>query len=132
MLIKSFGNDTRLILDLVAYLVVEEENAGQYYPDFAFTYLLFSEKMNVYSDSKICRLLQSITKDQCTSLLNDGNKRRDHMRKTYISYDSTNKNSDAGDIDIVEFDKARDDKDLPVFTLSIAMAKTNRVPLFYE
>lgn len=46
--------------------------------------------------------------------------------------DSTNKNSDAGDIDIVEFGKAKDDKALPVFNLSIAMDKTNRVPLFYE
>ena len=35
MLTKRFGDDTGLILDLVAYLVVEEENAGQYYPDFA-------------------------------------------------------------------------------------------------
>lgn len=50
----------------------------------------------------------------------------------YISYDSTNKNCQAGDIDLVEFGKAKDDKGLPVFNLSIAMDKTNRVPLFYE
>lgn len=48
MLTKRFGDDTGLILDLVAYLVVEEENAGQYYPDFAFTHPLFSEKMKIY------------------------------------------------------------------------------------
>ncbi len=41
MLNKRFGKDTGLILDLVAYLVVEEDNAGQYYPDFAFTHPLF-------------------------------------------------------------------------------------------
>ncbi len=52
--------------------------------------------------------------------------------RIYISYDSTNKNSAAGDIDIVEFGKAKDDKGLPVFNLSIAMDRTNRVPLFYE
>ena len=132
MLTKRFGNDTGLILDLVAYLVIEEENAGQYYPDFAFTHPLFSEKMKIYSDSKVCRLLQSITKDQCISFLDDWNKGRDHKSRIYISYDSTNKNSDAGDIDIVEFGKAKDDKGLPVFNLSIAMDKTNRVPLFYE
>ena len=132
MLTKRFGDDTGLILDLVAYLVVEEENAGQYYPDFAFTHPLFSEKMKIYSDSKVCRLLQSITKDQCISFLDDWNKGRDHKSRIYISYDSTNKNSDAGDIDIVEFGKAKDDKGLPVFNLSIAMDKTNRVPLFYE
>ena len=50
----------------------------------------------------------------------------------YVSYDSTNKNSEAGDIDIVEFGKAKDDKGFPVFNLSIAMDRTNRIPLFYE
>lgn len=132
MLYKRFGDDTGLILDLVAYLVVEEDNAGQYYPDFAFTHPLFSDKMTIYSDIKVCRLLKSMTKDQCIGFLDDWNKNRDHKSRIYISYDSTNKNSEAGDIDIVEFGKAKDDKGLPVFNLSIAMDKTNRVPLFYE
>lgn len=132
MLKKRFGDDTGLILDLIAYLLVEEENAGQYYPDYAFTHPLFSEKMKIYSDSKVSRLLQSIPKDQCIHFLDDWNKARDHKSRIYISYDSTNKNCDAGDIDIVEFGKAKDDKGLPVFNLSIAMDKTNRVPLFYE
>ena len=125
MLAKRFGKDTGLILDLVAYLIVDEENAGQYYPDFAFNHPLFTEKMTIYSDSKVSRLLNSITKDQCISFLDDWNRNRDHRGRIYISYDSTNKNSDAGDISIVEFGKAKDDKGLPVFNLSIAMDKTN-------
>ena len=132
MLRKRFGNDTGLILDLVSYLIIEEENAGQYYPDYAFTHPLHTEKMTIYSDSKVSRLLNSVTKDQCIGFQDDWNKHRDHKNRIYISYDSTNKNSDAGDIDIVEFGKAKDDKGLPVFNLSIAMDKTNRVPLFYE
>ena len=132
LLMKRFGEDTGLMLDLVSYLIVNEENAGQYYPDFAFNHPLFTEKMTIYSDSKVCRFLKSITKDQCVSFLDDWNKNRDHKSRIYISYDSTNKNSEAGDIDIVEFGKAKDDKGLPVFNLSIAMDKTNRVPLFYE
>ena len=36
MLSKRFGKETGLILDLAAYLIVDEENVGQYYPDFAF------------------------------------------------------------------------------------------------
>ena len=132
LLKKRFGDDTGLILDLVSYLVIEEENAGQYYPDFAFTHPLFSEKMKIYSDVKICRLLKSMTKDQCIGFLDDWNKKRDHKSRIYISYDSTNKNSEAGDISLVEFGKAKDDKGLPVFNLSIAMDKMNRVPLFYE
>ena len=132
MLRKRFGNDSGLILDLVSYLIVEEENAGQYYPDFAFTHPLLTEKMTIYSDSKVSRLLSSITKDQCIGFLDDWNAKRDHKSRIYVSYDFTNKNSEAGDIDIVEFGKAKDDKGLPVFNLSIAMDKTNRVPLFYE
>ena len=132
LLAKRFGKETGLILDLISYLIVEEENAGQYYPDFAFTHPLFTEKMTIYSDSKVCRLLNSITRDQCIGFLDDWNKNRDHRSRIYISYDSTNKNSDAGDISIVEYGKAKDDKGLPVFNLSIAMDKTNRVPLFYE
>ena len=132
MLRKRFGNDTGLMLDLVSYLIVEEENAGQYYPDFAFTHPLMTEKMTIYSDSKVSRLLGSMTKDQCIGFLDDWNLNRDHKSRIYISYDSTNKNSEAGDIDIVEFGKAKDDQGLPVFNLSIAMDKTNRVPLFYE
>ena len=51
MLKKRFGSDTGLILDLVSYLIIEEENAGQYYPDFAFTLPLLTDKMTIYSDS---------------------------------------------------------------------------------
>lgn len=132
MLRKRFGNETGLILDLVSYLIVEEDNAGQYYPDFAFNHPLMTEKMTIYSDSKVSRLLGSMTKDQCIGFLDDWNHGRDHKSRIYVSYDSTNKNCDAGDIDIVEFGKAKDNKGLPVFNLSIAMDKTNRVPLFYE
>lgn len=132
MLSKRFGKETGLILDLAAYLIVDEENVGQYYPDFAFSHPLFTEKMTIYSDSKISRLLNSITKNQCIGFLDDWNKNRDHRNRIYVSYDSTNKNCDAGDIDIVEFGKAKDDKGLPVFNLAVAMDKTNRVPLFYE
>ena len=35
--------------------------------------------------------------------------------RIYISYDSTNKNCQAGDIDIVEFGAAKVDAGLPIF-----------------
>ena len=132
MLSKHFGKDTGLILDIASYLIITEENTGQHYPNYAFNHALFSKMMTIYSDSKVSRLFNSITEDQCLSFLDDWNEKRDHTNRIYISYDSTNKNCDAGDIDIVEFGKAKDDKGLPVFNLSIAMDKTNRVPLFYE
>ena len=132
MLKKLFGNEAGLIMDLVTYMIVEEENAGQYYPDFAFNHPLFSDKMRIYSDSKVCRLLKSITKDHINAFLNDWNAKRDHNQKIYISYDSTNKNCHAGDIDLIEYGKPKENVGLPVFNLAVAYDKNNRIPLFYE
>lgn len=132
MLKKRLGKDSGLFLDLVSYMIVDEDNAGQYYPDYAFCHPLFSEGMRIYSDVKISRLLNSITMEQSIGFLDDWNHRRDHKQRIYISYDSTNKNCQAGDVDIVEFGKAKVDKGLPIFNLGIAFDQTNRVPLFYE
>ncbi len=132
MLEKRMGKDSGLFLDLACYSIINEDNAGQYYPDFAFCHPLFSDRMRIYSDSKVSRFLGSITKEQTIGFLDDWNTRGDRRQRVYISYDSTNKNCQAGDVDIVEFGKAKDDKGLPVFNLSIAFDKTNQVPLFYE
>ncbi len=132
MLGNRMGKDCGLLLDLVSYSIINEDNAGQYYPDFAFCHPLFSDKMRIYSDSKVSRLLGSITKEQTIGFLDEWNKRRDRRQRIYISYDSTNKNCQAGDVDIVEFGKAKDDKGLPIFNLALAFDKTNKVPLFYE
>ncbi len=132
MLEKFFGSKCGLFLDLVAYLIIEEENAGQYYPDFAFSHPLFSEGMRIYSDSSVSRFLHSISKNQIIGFQEDWNARRDHKQRIYLSYDSTNKNCQAGDIDLIEFGKAKDAKGLPVFNVAVAFDKTNRIPLFYE
>ena len=127
-----FPKDCGLLLDLMTYLIVDEENAGQYYPDFAFNHPLFSENMRIYSDSKVSRFFKSVTREQIIGFLNSWNKKRDHKQCIYISYDSTNKNCQAGDIDLIEYGKAKDEKGLPVFNLALAFDNTNRVPLFYE
>lgn len=132
MLEKYFGQKCGLFLDLVAYLIVEEENVGQHYPDFAFSHPLFSEGMRIYSDVSVSRFLHSISKEKIIGFQEDWNAKRDHKQRIYLSYDSTNKNCQAGDIDLVEFGKAKDAKGLPVFNVAVAFDKTNRVPLFYE
>lgn len=132
MLMNCFHKESGLILDLVAYMIVDEENAGQYYPDFAFNHPLFSENMRIYSDSKVCRLLKGICREQINAFLDEWNDKRDHKQRIYVSYDSTNKNCHAGDIDLIEYGKPKDDKGLPIFNLAIAYDKNNRVPLFYE
>jgi hypothetical protein len=96
LLYKRLGSKCGLFLDLVSYLIVDEENAGQYYPDFAYSHPLFSEEMKIYSDSTVSRLLASIGKEQTLGFLSDWNDKRDHKQRIYLSYDSTNKNCQAG------------------------------------
>jgi len=129
---KRMGKDSGLFMDLMAYLIVDECNAGQYYPDFAFCHPLFSEGMRIHSDWKVSKFLHSLTKEQIIGFLDDWNDLKDHKQRVYVYYDSTNRNCQAGDMDIVEFGKAKEDRGLPVFNSSIVFDKTNRTPLFYE
>lgn len=124
--------DLGLFLDLAAYSLVCEDNAAQYYPDYAYSHPLFTDGMRMYSDSKVSEFLGSVTDDQSAGFLNRWNQGRDCKDRIYISYDATNKNSQAGELSMVEFGKAKDDSRLPVFSHSIAHDVGNRVPLFYE
>lgn len=124
--------DAALILDMAAYSIVCEDNAAQYYPMYAYNHPLFTERMHIYSDSKISSLLAGITDDTRIGFLNTWNATRDHREKIWISYDSTNKNCQAGDIRMLEFGHPKDDKDLPIFNYAIAYDTENKEPLFYE
>ena len=126
------GRDAGLFLDLAAYTIVTENNAAQYYDGYGFNHPLFSRNMRVYSDSKVSDFLQNLSIDQQIEFQNVWNSTRDHREKIYISYDSTNKNSDAGDIDLVEYGHPKDDDGKPIFNYSIAYDTTNSIPLYYE
>ena len=124
--------DLGLFLDLAAYSIISENNAAQYYPDYAYNHPLFTQGMKQYSDSKVSDFLNGITADQSAGFLNEWNGERDHREKIYISYDSTNKNCQAGDIEMVEFGHPKNDAGLPVFNYAVAYDTSNREPLFYE
>lgn len=130
---KYFGTrDGGLVADLVSYSIISENNAAQYYPAYAYNHPLFTEKMHIYSDTKVSDFLVSVTDDQRIGLVDEWNEARGHREKIYISYDSTNKNCQAGDIEFVEYGHPKDDKGLPVFNYSIAYDTANKEPLFYE
>lgn len=46
---ELIGNDSELFLEL-AYTIITENNAGQYYPYYAYNHPLFTDKMKMYSD----------------------------------------------------------------------------------
>ena len=132
MIARIIGKDAGLFLDLAAYSIITEDNAGQYYPDYAYNHALFTNDMRIYSDSKVSDFLQEVTIDQRIRFLNEWNAKRDHREKIYISYDSTNKASQAGDIDLVELGHAKEGIETDIFNYSIAFDTKNREPLFYE
>ena len=126
------GKDAGLFLDLAAYSIVTENNAGQYYPDYAYNHPLFTQGMKLYSDSKVSSFINCITRDQCIAFQNEWNSRHDHREKIYITYDSTNKNCQAGDLECVETGHPKDDNGKPVLNYSIAYDHNNSEPLYYE
>lgn len=132
ILARIIGKDAGLFLDLAAYSIITEDNAGQYYPDYAYNHALFTDNMRIYSDSKVSDFLQKVTIDQRIQFLNEWNAKRDHREKIYISYDSTNKKSQAGEIDIVELGHAKEGEETDIFNYAIAYDRNNREPLFYE
>ena len=130
---KYFGScDMGLFLDLAVYSIIAENNAAQYYPDYTYNHPLFTEKMKQYSDSTVSDFLNSVTDDQSTGFLNTWNESRNYREKIYISYDSTNKNCQAGDIKMVEFGHPKVDMGELVFNYAVAYDTHNQEPLFYE
>ena len=116
----SFGAKAAgIMLDLAAYSIITEGNAAQYYPDYAYNHPLFTADMKCYSDSFVSDFLRSIKEDQRQDFLDQWNADRCKRERIYISYDSTNKNCQAGDIDIVEFGAAKVDAGLPIFNYAV-------------
>ena len=132
MIGNIIGKNSGLFLDLAVYSIIAENNAGQYYPDYAFNHPLFTDKMKIYSDSKVSTFINSITGDQSCAFLEEWNEKQDHSQKIYISYDSTNKNCQAGDIDFVEYGHPKEDTGAPVINYSVAYDRNNAKPLYYE
>lgn len=129
----AFGaRNSGLILDLAAYSIITENNAAQYYPDYAYNHPLFTPNMRAYSDSTISDFLRDLSEDQRQMFLNLWNEERNKRERIYVSYDSTNKNCEAGDISMLEYGAAKVDAGLPIFNYAIGYDVNNREPLMYE
>ncbi len=99
---------------------------------YTYNHPLFTNGMRQYSDSTVSDFLNSITDDQSIGFPNAWNKSWNHREKIYISYDSTNKNCQVGDIEMVEFGHLKVDAGLPVFNYAVAYDTHNQEPIFYE
>jgi len=128
-----FGNKAAgMMLDFAAYSIITEGNAAQYYPDYAYNHPLFTPNMKVYSDSTISDFLRTTSENQRQSFLDCWNEERNHRERIYISYDSTNKNCEAGNISMVEYGAAKVDTGSPIFNYAVGYDVNNSEPLMYE
>ena len=112
--------DVGLLLDLCAYSIIEEDNRAQHYPSYAYSHPLFTEGMKIYSDSKVSDFLQSMDREVSVAFQNDWNRERNHREKIYISYDSTSKHCEAGDLRIVEMGHSKENEETNIFNYAIA------------
>ena len=74
-----------IILDLAAYSIICENNAAQYYSDYAYNHPILTPNHKVYSDSTISRFLSEINDDDRLDFLNNWNTNRNHKDKIYIT-----------------------------------------------
>ena len=126
------SKDAGLLLDLAAYSIVEEDNRAQHYPVYAYSHPLFTDGMKIYSDSKVSEFLKNLDPELNVAFQNDWNAKRNHREKIYVSYDSTSKHCEAGDLRIVEKGHSKDNVETNIFNYAIAYDVHNREPLFYE
>lgn len=60
------GDESGLFLDIAVYTIITENNAGQYYPDYAYNHPLFTDRMKIYSDAKVSMFINGIrSMDRC-------------------------------------------------------------------
>ena len=121
-----------LLLDLATYSIICENNVAQYYPDYAYNHPVLTPEQKIYSDSTISRFFSEITEDDRINFLNSWNKNRNHKEQIYLSYDSTNKNCKAGDIEKAEYGHPKEDIGAAVVNYSLAYDINNQEPLLYE
>lgn len=126
------NKDVGLLLDLAAYSIIEEDNRAQHYPAYAYSHPLFSDGMRIYSDSKVGEFLHLMDEEVSVSFQNDWNEERNHRERIYISYDSTSKICEAGDLRVVEVGHSKENVETTIFNYAIAYDTKNREPLFYE
>ena len=130
LLENIFIDASKYIQDLVSYMLVSEDSVMQYYDSYAFDHRIIGDK--VISDSTIGRLIKEIDTEDVEMFLRAWNQMNRNAGAVYISYDSTNINTEAKGIEMAEYGHAKEDDDKPVVNLAAGYDQDRSVPLFYE
>ncbi len=131
LLLKDiFGEDmANKLLDMAAYMIMNEDNKMTYLEDYGFDHSLFNQ--NNFNDSTIGRLFSEIRiKD--IDLFQKSWCQMYAQKKIYVAYDSTNMPFSGRGIELAEFGHAKMNDELPQINVSLAYDQTDNVPLQYE
>mgnify|MGYP000582761071 CR=1 FL=1 len=88
--------------------------------------------MKIYTDSKVSDFLHGLKPEQSVGFLNSWNKSKNKRQKIYLSYDSTNKNCQAGDIDLVGIRECQSRCGLPILITQLPVILRTGPLFFYE
>ena len=123
-----FPEQWEKILDVAVYMVMTENNVMHYFEDYGYRHALFSESN--FTDSTIGRLLEKMNIKDMDLFIRAWVK-MNAEKDIYISYDSTNMNCVAGNLEFAEYGHAKDNPDLPQVNMSLGYNQTGSKPLFY-
>lgn len=120
------------ILDIVSFVLTAESAVFQHFPAFKRDHL--GNSLTIRSDSYISTQLlhKAVTDESIIAFLRRWNKLNLDVGKVYIGCDSTNFNTEASDIALAEFGKAKDDPAKPQVNLALAVKQSDSTPLCYD
>lgn len=130
-LAQSFGGEAAsLILDLCSYMLSRESAVMQHVPAWSRDHVLFSEEMP--EDSMLGKFLRSVITLPGISLFREKWAARNiGDGKIYLCYDSTNVNSQAEGVFLVQKGHAKDDPTLCQVNTDYVVRQADGLPLTY-
>ena len=131
ILAEVFGeNDAALIMDLATYMLTEEKAVFQHYPSWARRHALYSATS--HSDSYISRFLgDAVTYSKIDLFRRKWAKRHIGSGTVYFCYDSTNTNSQAEGVFLVQKGHAKDDPSLAQVNTDYIVRQEDGLPFSF-
>ena len=130
ILSKIFNKaDTNLILDLALYILADENAEFQHFSDWARGNAIFSDIIR--SSSYISEFLQKIEFAKIETFRYDWAEHSIGRGKIFLSYDSTNVNSQAEDAQLVQHGHAKDNNKLPQVNTDYVITQEDGTPVTF-
>lgn len=132
MLKRVFGEKIACrILDASAFFINKENSAMSRFDEYSREFPLFGPAQMPYNSSFFSRMFEDIELSQVDEFLRMWNESHasEADSEVVISIDHSNKNSKAGDLEILEFGHAKKNIGAPIVGIALAMDSKNKVPL---